>query len=120
LILWVALLGLVVFVELARRRVPVAFAARDLGDRLRPPQSTHLPLKLTCGSDAHDRRSLAVVFAVDVRRPCLRQTSPWLVAAYQQIAPGHLGHMILSLVAIITLAFIYTAFVVDPSMPQIP
>src|SRR6266849_5312552 len=35
-IFWAALVGLVVFFELARRRVPVEFASRKLGDRLLP------------------------------------------------------------------------------------
>jgi preprotein translocase subunit SecY len=114
-ILWIALLGLVVFVELARRRVPVEFAARNLGDRLLPARSIHLPLKLNSAGlmptvVASWLLFLPLMFASLV----FGQTSPWLVAAYQQIAPGHPGHMILSLVAIIILAFIYTAFVVDP------
>jgi preprotein translocase subunit SecY len=114
-ILWVALVGVVVFVELARRRVPVEFAARNLGGRLLPARSTHLPLKLNAaglmptvvGSWLY---VLPLIFASLVFGP----NSPWLVAVYQQIAPGHLGHMILSSVAIILLAFVYTSFVVDP------
>jgi preprotein translocase subunit SecY len=114
-ILWIALVGVVVFVERARRRVPVEFAARHLGDRLLPARSTHLPLKLNSaglmptvvGSWLY---VLPLMFASLVFGP----NSPWLVAAYQQIGPGHLGHMILSSVAIILLAFVYTSFVVDP------
>ena len=114
-ILWVALVGVVVFVERARHRVPVEFVARNLGDRALPAQSTYLPLKLNSaglmptvvGSWLY---VLPLMFASLVFGP----NSPWLVAAYQQIGPGHLGHMVLSSVAIILLAFVYTSFVVDP------
>ena len=114
-ILWVALVGGVVFVERARRRVPVEFAARNLGDRALPAQSTHLSLKLNAAGLMPTVVSswlylLPLMFASLVFGP----NSPWLVAAYQQIGPGHLGHMILSSVAIILLAFVYTSFVVDP------
>jgi preprotein translocase subunit SecY len=114
-VLWAALLGLVVFVELARRRVPVEFAARNLGDRSLPSQSTHLPLKLNnAGLMPTFVAPWLLFLPLMLAGMVFGQSSPWLVAAYQQIAPGHLGHMILSLVAIIALAFIYTAFVIDP------
>jgi preprotein translocase subunit SecY len=44
----------------------------------------------------------------------LGQTSPVLAAASAQLAFGHLGHMILGSIAIIIVAFLYTAFLVDP------
>jgi len=46
LILWVALLGLVVFVELARRRVPVHLRHETSGIACDRRSRTHLPLKL--------------------------------------------------------------------------
>jgi preprotein translocase subunit SecY len=42
------------------------------------------------------------------------QRSPWLTAAFKQMEFGHLGHMIVSSIAIVILAFIYTSFVADP------
>jgi preprotein translocase subunit SecY len=114
-ILWLALVGLVVFVELARRRVPVEFAVRNLGDRLLPAQSTHLSLKLNSAGLMPTFVAPWLFFLpLTLAGLVFGQTSPWLAAAVEQIAPGHLGHMILGSVAIIILSFIYTSFVVDP------
>jgi preprotein translocase subunit SecY len=114
-ILWVAVVGLVVFVELARRRVPVEFAAQKLGDRLLPARSSYLSLKLNSAGlmptiVAPWLLFLPLMFAGFV----FGSTTPWLTTAFRQIEQGHLGHMILSSIAIIIFAFIYTSFVVDP------
>jgi preprotein translocase subunit SecY len=114
-ILCVALVGLVVFVELARRRVPVEFAARKLGGRALPAQSTHLSLKLnSAGLIPTIVAGWLLFLPLSFAGFLFGWTSPWLVAAYGMIEPGHLGHMILSSIAIVILAFVYTAYVVDP------
>ena len=111
--MWVVLVGLVVFVELARRRLPVEFAARMLGDRRVPARSSHLPFKLNKAG------LLPIVVA------------PWLfsllllaVLVLTQIAPelhGCCGSFNSAIsagpsftVAVVIFAFIYTAFVADP------
>ena len=114
-ILWVALVGLVVFVELAHRRVPVEFASRKLGDRLLPAQSTHLSLKLnSAGLMPTVVAPWLYLLPLTVAGLVLDQTSPWLMAVYGLVPQTHMARVILSSVAIIMLAFIYTAFVVDP------
>jgi preprotein translocase subunit SecY len=114
-ILWVALIGLVVFVELARRRVPLEFAGRKLGDRFVLAQPAHLSLKINnAGLVPNFVNSWLLFLPLTLAGLVFGWTSPWMAAAYAQMAPGHLGHAILSSVAIVILAFIYTAFVVDP------
>jgi preprotein translocase subunit SecY len=114
-ILWVALVGLVVFVELARRRVPVEFASRKLGNRLLPAQSTHLSLKLnSAGLMPTVVAPWLYLLPLTVAGLLFDPTSPWLLAVYRLIQENHMGRVILTSVAIIILAFIYTAFVVDP------
>jgi preprotein translocase subunit SecY len=113
--LWIALFALVVFVELARRRVPVEFAAQNLGDRWLPAQSTYLPLKLNSAGLMPTVVAPWLLFLLLMLAGLVfGQSSPFVDAAYKQIAPGHPGHMILSTIVIVILAFIYTAFVVDP------
>ena len=114
-VLWVALVGLVVFVELSRRRLPVEFAARTLGQRLLPAQSSYLSIKLnSSGVIPSVVAPWFYLLPLSIAGFAFGWTSPWLVAAYTQMARGHIGHMILGSVAIVILAFIYTAFVVDP------
>jgi preprotein translocase subunit SecY len=114
-VLWVALVGLVVFVELSRRRLPVEFAARTLGQRLLPAQSSYLSIKLnSSGVIPSVVAPWFYLLPLSIAGFAFGWTSPWLVAVYTQMARGHIGHMILGSVAIVILAFIYTAFVVDP------
>jgi preprotein translocase subunit SecY len=113
--LWMALIGLVVFFELARRQVPVEFAGRKLGDRFVLAQPSQLSLKInSAGLMPNFVTPWLLFLPLTLAGLVFGWTSPWMAAAYAQIAPGHLGHAIGSSVAIIILAFIYTAFVVDP------
>jgi len=115
-ILWVALVGAVVFVERARRRVPVEFAGRKLGNGFVLAQSTHLSLKLnSAGLMPTVVASWLYVLPLMLASLVLDRNSPWLAIGYELTSPTHVIHMILSSVAIIILAFIYTSFVVDPS-----
>jgi len=114
-ILSVALVSLVVFVELARRRMPVEFASRKLGDRLLPAQSTHLSLKInSAGLMPTVVAPWLYVLPLTVAGLVFDHTSPSLMAAYRLVQENHMGRVILTSVAIIILTFIYTAFVVDP------
>jgi preprotein translocase subunit SecY len=114
-ILGMALVGLVVFVELARRRVPVEFVARKLGDPLLPAQSTDLSLKLNnAGLMQTVVAPWLYLLPLTVVGLVFDQNSPWLAAIYGLVTQHHLGRVILTSVAIFIFAFIYTAVVVDP------
>ncbi len=114
-IFWAALVGLVVFVELARRRVPVEFASRKLGDRLLPAQSTHLSLKInSAGLMPTVVAPWLYLLPLTVAGLMFDHTSPSLMAVYRLVQENHMGRVILTSVVIIILTFIYTAFVADP------
>ena len=113
-VVWAGFVVLVVFAELARRRVPVEFAARMLGERRLPARSGHLSFKLNHAGVvpiivAPWLFSLLLIPAILV----LRQISPALAASIQQLQLGH-SSMIILTAAIVVFAFIYTAFVADP------
>ncbi|MGB8400484.1 preprotein translocase subunit SecY, partial [Bradyrhizobium sp.] len=112
-ILSVAMVGLVVFVELARRRVPLEFAARKIGKRSIPAQSSYLPLKLNSSGVIPTIMAPWLLLPLLTVGLVLGQTS-WLDATISHLRIGQLGHMIFSSIAIIILAFIYTSFVIDP------
>jgi preprotein translocase subunit SecY len=113
--LWIALLGLAVFVELARRRVPVEFAARTLGDRLHPAQSSHLSLKLnSAGLIPTIVGPWLYLILLWIAGIASGESSPRVATAFDQFAFGHIGHMVLGSIAIVIVAFFYTSFVVDP------
>jgi preprotein translocase subunit SecY len=114
-LLSVLIVAAVAFMERARRHVPVEFAARQPGDGSIPPRPSHLSLKLnSAGLIPATVAPWLFFLPLTLAGLFFGYRSPWVAAAFEQIAPGHPGHMILSSVAIIILAFIYTAFVVDP------
>jgi preprotein translocase subunit SecY len=116
-LLWGALVGLVVFVELARRRVPVEFAGRKLGDRSLPAQSTHLSFKLnSAGLMPTVVAPWLYLLPLTVVGLVFDQTSPRLMALFRLVQENHMGLVIITSVAIIIFAFIYTAFVLDPEL----
>jgi preprotein translocase subunit SecY len=114
-VLWVALVGLVVFVELARRRVPVEFASRKLGERVLPAQSTYLPFKLnSAGLLPIAVAPWLFLLPLTLLNLVFDQTLPWLALANGLLLQNHIGSWIFSSVVIFIFAFVYTAFVVDP------
>jgi preprotein translocase subunit SecY len=114
-VLWAALVGVIVFVELARRRVPVEFVARNLGGRLLPARSSHLSFKLnSAGIIPAFVAPWLYLLPLSVAGVLFGQNSPWWAAASQWLSLTHPGHMILGSLAIVLVALLYTAFVVDP------
>jgi preprotein translocase subunit SecY len=114
-VLWVALVGLVVFVELAHRRVPVDFAARRLGDRTLPARLGYLPFKLNNAGLLPAvivpwLFSLLYILAGLVMIPF----SPSLAAAYAKVQLGHVEYTVLLSITVFIFVFIYTSFVADP------
>ncbi|MBR0839053.1 preprotein translocase subunit SecY [Bradyrhizobium liaoningense] len=115
-VFWIVLVALIVFVEGARRNVRVEFAERKVGDRLLPARSAALSIKINSAGFLVPATvapwilflplaGLTYIFGAD---------TPWIAAASQQLQLGTLTHVILGAVAIFVLAFIYTAYVVDP------
>jgi preprotein translocase subunit SecY len=114
-LLSVALIGLIVFVELARRYVPVEFAARKSATRSIPSQQSYLSIKLnSAGLIPVVAAPWLIFLPLTFLGLAVGQRSPWLTAAFKQMEFGHLGHMIVSSITIVILAFIYTSFVADP------
>ena len=107
----VALIALIVFVERARRRIPVDFVARNLRG---PAQSSHLPLKLNSAGFLPAIVAPWFYFLPLSMLSIVVGQPPWLTAIMGQLAFGHLGHMIVGSIAVALVAFLYTAFLVDP------
>ena len=108
--LWVALVGLVVFVELSRRRLPVEFAA------LHPrPAAVSGAVILFVDQDDSSGVIPSVVapwfylLPLSIAGFAFRLDLAMAGRRVPQMAWGHIGHMILGSVAIVILAFIYTA-----------
>jgi preprotein translocase subunit SecY len=112
---WVALVALIVLVEGARRNVPVHYAARQIGKRLFPPRDQVLPLKLNNAGFLIPVTVTPWIFYLPLALATFAfGRTPWLAAAYEHIQFAKPAHVILGSIAVFVLAFIYTAYVLDP------
>ncbi len=122
-VLAVAVVYFVVFVERAQRRIPVSYARRNqAGSAMMGSQSSHLPLKLNqagvipaifASSLLLFPASLATWFGQGVEG----ETS-WIKSALQEVAlaigPGQPLYLIVFAALIIFFCFFYTALVFNP------
>jgi len=114
-ILWAALTAVIVLVEDARRNVPVQYAARQAGARLLPTRESVLPIKLNNAGFLIPLTVAPWIFFLPLALATLVfGHTPWLRAAYGHMEFGQTAHVILGAIAAFVLAFIYTAYVLDP------
>jgi preprotein translocase subunit SecY len=110
-----AMVAVIVLVERARRNVPVQYAARQAGTRLLPQRSSVLPIKLNSAGFLIPATVTPWVFYLPLAlATVLFGQTPWLAGAFEHVQFARPVHMILGSIAIFVLAFIYTAYVLDP------
>jgi preprotein translocase subunit SecY len=115
-IFWLATVAVIVLLEKARRNVRVEFAERRAGDRVLPARPAVLPIKInSAGYLIPVTVAPWIIFLpLSFAGFILGGDHPWVAAAYQHLGPGRPVHLILGSLAVFVLAFVYTAFVVDP------
>ncbi len=114
LLLAVILTGLIVFMELARRRLPVAYARRQVGMRTIEGRS-HLSVKLNAGGVIPAIvAAWLLAQALAVSHLAAGQGLGWGYTIADQLGHGRPLHMILYALAIMLCALFYTAFVLNP------
>jgi preprotein translocase subunit SecY len=113
----VAVTGLIVATELARRRVPVEFAGRQVGDHGIAAQASDLPIKLNnAGVIPVVVASWLLYILTVVAFAAGRFDDAWVTAVTRNFSPSTPGFMIATAIAIVLFAFLYTAFVLDPDV----
>lgn len=114
-VLVVALVVVIVLVEGARRNVPVQYAARQAGARQIPQSSSVLSIKLNSAGFLIPATVTPWVFYLPLALATLAfGQTPWLAAAFDHVQFAQPVHMILGSTAVFVLAFVYTAYVLDP------
>ena len=112
-VLAVAGTGLVVFMELARRRLLVQFAARQVG---MVDGAAHLSLKLnSAGIIPVMLASWLLLVPLIVAAYAGGDGPGWASAIARELGPGRPLFLVLYALAIVACTFIYTALVLDPS-----
>ena len=114
-ILAVVGVAVIVLVEGARRNVPVQYAARQAGARLLPARSSVLPIKINSAGFLIPATVTPWIFYLPLALATLAfGQTPTLAVAFDHIQFAQTVHMILGSIAVFVLAFIYTAYVLDP------
>jgi preprotein translocase subunit SecY len=112
LILIVAVLGAIVFVERGQRRIPIQYAKRMHGRRMMGGQTTHLPLRLnTAGVIPPIFASSILMFPGTIAQ---FSTVPWLQNLSGYFAPHTVLYNVLFVGMIVFFSFFYTAIIFDP------
>jgi len=112
LVLMVAVVGFIIFVEQGQRRIPVQYAKRIVGRRMYGGQSTHLPLKInTSGVIPPIFASSIMMFPATVASFI---TVPWIQNIVGALRPGNLMYELLFVALIFFFCYFYTAVTFNP------
>ena len=112
LVLMVAVVGAIIFVERGHRRVTVQYAKRVVGRRMYGGSSTHIPLKVNTGG------VIPVIFASSILAfPATIAgmfKGGWVDSFTQQLGFGMPLYNLLYVIGIIFFAYFYTAIIFNP------
>lgn len=112
LLMMVAVVAFIIFMERGQRRIPVQYAKRVVGRRVYGGQNTHIPLKInTSGVIPPIFASSIIMFPATVANFI---KVPWVQSVANAFAPGHWLYSITYVGFIIFFCFFYTAIVFNP------
>ncbi len=107
-----AVVAAVVFIESARRKIPVQYAKRMVGKRVYGGQSTYIPLKInTAGVIPPIFASSLIAFPATIAGFI---AVPWVQTVAKNFAPGSFLYTTLYASLIIFFCYFYTAVVLNP------
>jgi preprotein translocase subunit SecY len=116
LVMAVAVIGFIVFMERAQRRLLIQYPKRQVGNRMFEGQSSHLPLKLnTSGVIPPIFASSLLLLPTTVANFNAGQGPEWLTIVTTQLGHGRPLFLILYIALIVFFAFFYTAIVFNPT-----
>lgn len=106
------IIGLVVWVETAQRKIPVQYAQRMVGRKMYGGASTFLPLKVDQSG------VIAVIFAVSLMSVPMTissfSTAPWAETMKSLINPGSLWYQLVYVIMIIFFCYFYNSVSINP------
>ena len=112
----VAVIAFIVFMERAQRRLLIQYPKRQVGNRVFEGQSSHLPLKLnTSGVIPPIFASSLLLLPTKVANFNAGQIPDWLAAITAQLGHGRPLFLVLYVALIVFFAFFYTAIVFNPT-----
>jgi preprotein translocase subunit SecY len=116
LMMAVAVIAFIVFMERAQRRLLIQYPKRQVGNRMFEGQSSHLPLKLnTSGVIPPIFASSLLLLPTTVANLNAGQGPEWLTIVTTELGHGRPLFLILYIALIVFFAFFYTAIVFNPT-----
>jgi preprotein translocase subunit SecY len=113
ILLMVAVVGAIIYVERGQRRIPVQYAKRIVGRRMYGGQSTHLPLKVnTAGVIPPIFASSIIMFPATIANFL---DHPWMKAVSDSLMPGSLVYELIYVGFIFFFCYFYTAVTFNPT-----
>jgi preprotein translocase subunit SecY len=116
LVMAVAVIAFIVFMERAQRRLLIKYPKRQVGNRMFEGQSSHLPLKLnTSGVIPPIFASSLLLLPTTIANFTAGQGPEWLTIITTQLSHGRPLFLALYVALIVFFAFFYTAIVFNPT-----
>jgi preprotein translocase subunit SecY len=116
LLMAVAVIAFIVFMERAQRRLLIQYPKRQVGNRMFEGQSSHLPLKLnTSGVIPPIFASSLLLLPTTVANFNAGKLPDWAAGIVAQLSHGRPLFLILYVALIVFFAFFYTAIVFNPT-----
>lgn len=116
LVMALALIYFVVFMERSQRRILVQYPRRQVGQRMTQGEKSHLPLKLNTAGVIPPIFASSLLLLPATAASAIGQDSPeWLQTMQLWLAPTHPVYNILFAVGIFAFAFVYTSAVFNPT-----
>jgi len=114
-VLMLAVVAFIVFVERSERRIPVQYAKRVVGRKIMGGQSTHLPLRVNSGGVMPVIFASSVLTLPQTATALLKGKSPFLDKMLGQLGWGEPMYTLLYTVGIIFFAYFYVSIVFNPT-----
>ena len=112
LVVMVAVIAVIVYVERAQRKIPVQYAKRVVGRKVYGGQSTHLPLRVnSAGVIPPIFASSILMFPATIAGFI---SIPWVQSLSRQLAPGKVVYTILYISMIFFFCYFYTSIIYNP------
>ncbi len=112
-VMMVAVIAAICFVEQGQRRLPVQYAKRVVGRRMYGGQTTHLPLKInTSGVIPPIFASSIIMFPTTIAQFV---QVPWIQQAANAITPGGLIYSVIFVAMVFFFCYFYTAVTFNPT-----
>jgi len=116
LVIAVAVVAFIVFMERAQRRIVIQYPKRQVGQRMFGGESTHMPLKINTSGVIPPifASSILLIPATISGFSGATEAPGWLAAIGQALAHGEPAYMVAYAAMIIFFSYFYTAVVFNP------